>query len=56
VKTRATKGEIVARGCCSPQEETLEHRGNGGDAGMARVDGGELWLHAEDVGELDRAN
>jgi hypothetical protein len=41
----------VALGGCSPQEETLEHRGNGGDTGMARVDSCELWLHREDAGE-----
>jgi hypothetical protein len=51
VKTRATKGEIGAQGGCSPQEETLEHRGNDGDAGMARVDDGGLQLHRENVDE-----
>jgi hypothetical protein len=49
VKTRAAKGEIGAWGGCSPQEETMEHRGNGGDAGMAW--GGGLWLHGENAGK-----
>jgi hypothetical protein len=31
-KTKATNGEIGAQGGCSPQEETLEHQGNDGDA------------------------
>jgi hypothetical protein len=39
--------------------ETLEHRGNDGDARTPRVDGGELWLHGENadergLGELER--
>jgi hypothetical protein len=51
VKTRVTKREIGTRGGCSPQEETLEHQGNSGDAGMARVDSGGLRLHGEDAGE-----
>jgi hypothetical protein len=50
VKTRAIKGEIGAQGGCSSQEETLEHRGNDEDAGMARVDGG-LQLHRENANE-----
>jgi hypothetical protein len=58
-KTKATNGEIGARGGCSPQEETLEHRGNGGDARTPQVDGGGLWLHGENAsnrgpGELER--
>jgi hypothetical protein len=51
VKTRATNGEIGARGGCSPQEETLEHRGNDGDARTPRVDGGGLRLHGKNTGE-----
>jgi hypothetical protein len=51
MKTRVTKGEIGARGGCSPQEETLEHRDNGGDTGIARVDDGGLRLHEEDASE-----
>jgi hypothetical protein len=51
VKTKVTKGEIGAQGGCSPQEETLEHRGISGDVGMARVNGGGLWLHGVDADE-----
>jgi hypothetical protein len=40
VKARAINREIGARGGCSPREETLEPRSNGGDAGTPRVDGG----------------
>jgi hypothetical protein len=50
MKTRAINREIGARGSCSPREETLEPRSNGGDTGTPRVDGGgapgargELW-------------
>jgi hypothetical protein len=50
-KNSATNGEIGAWEDCSPQEETLEHRGNGGDARMPRVDGGGLRLHGENAGE-----
>jgi hypothetical protein len=39
-KTRAINKEIGVRGGCSPREETLESRSNGGDAGMPRVDDG----------------
>jgi hypothetical protein len=39
-KTRVANGEVGARGGCSPQEETLEHRGNGRDARMPQVDSG----------------
>jgi hypothetical protein len=38
--TRAINREIGARGDCSPREETLESRGNGGGAGTPRGDGG----------------
>jgi hypothetical protein len=50
-KTRATNRKIRAWGGCSPEEETLEHQGNGGDAGMAQVNGGGLQLHGENAGE-----
>jgi hypothetical protein len=40
VKTRAINREIGAQGGCSPREETLEHRGNDGDAGTPRIDSG----------------
>jgi hypothetical protein len=39
-KTRAINREIGAWGGCSPREETLEHRSNGGDTWTPRVDGG----------------
>jgi hypothetical protein len=50
-KTKATNGEIGAHGGCSPQEETLEHRGNDGDARMPWVNGGGLRLHGENTYE-----
>jgi hypothetical protein len=40
-------------GDCSPQEETLEHRSNSGDAGMPRVDDDGLWLHGENADERE---
>jgi hypothetical protein len=40
VKTRVVNRETGAQGGCSPREETLEHRGNGGDTGTPWVDGG----------------
>jgi hypothetical protein len=49
--TRAINKEIGARRGCSPREETLESRGNGGGAGRLGATVAELRLHRKNSGE-----